>query len=205
MDVAGIVVAGGRSRRLGTDKRRERLWGEAGPTLLEHTLAVLTPLCSELLVVLNDPDSWPGLPARLVGDRYPGAGALGGIYSGLAAATLPSALIVAADMPLLSADLLRALRDLPFEGDALVPLARGQGSRSGHEPLHAIYRRSCLPAMRAALEAGRYAVAELLADIHTVAPAPALIARHDPHGLAMLNLNTPDDLAIARRLIEHGN
>ncbi|MBX0330753.1 molybdenum cofactor guanylyltransferase [Oscillochloris sp. ZM17-4] len=201
MAITGIIVAGGRSRRLGFDKRRVRLWGDAGPTLLEHTLGVLAPLCAELLVVLNDPAEWPGLAARVVGDRYPDAGALGGIYSGLTAAALPTALVVASDMPLLNAGLLRALAESPFDGDALVPLAVGPASRSGREPLHAVYRASCLPAMRAALECGSYGVAALLARLQMAIPDQAMIACHDPGGRAMLNINTPDDLALARRLI----
>ncbi|NNJ13432.1 molybdenum cofactor guanylyltransferase [Chloroflexales bacterium ZM16-3] len=201
MEIAGIIVAGGRSRRLGIDKRRAQLWGADGPTLLEHTLEVLAPLCAELLVVLNDPEGWPGLPARVVGDRYHGTGALGGIYSGLAAAEQPSALVVAADMPLLNGDLLRALAETVFDGDALVPLTRGAASRSGREPLHAVYRASCLPAMRAALEAGNYGVSALLNSLHVATPDPTVIAHHDPTGLAMLNINTEDDLARAQILI----
>ncbi len=62
--VSGVVVAGGRSRRLGQDKRRLRLWGEVGPTLLEHTLQVLAPLCAELIVVTT-----PQVAAQSVAQR----------------------------------------------------------------------------------------------------------------------------------------
>jgi molybdenum cofactor guanylyltransferase len=81
-----LVLAGGLSRRLGQDKRRLRLWGVAGPPLLEHTVDIVGRLCQDVVVVLNDPLEWARLPARLVPDTYPEDGALGGIYSGLLAA-----------------------------------------------------------------------------------------------------------------------
>ncbi|MEP7190641.1 MAG: NTP transferase domain-containing protein, partial [Roseiflexaceae bacterium] len=63
---SAIVLAGGVSRRLGQDKRRLRLWRAAGPTLLEYVVGIVARLCADVLVVLNDPDAWAELPARLV-------------------------------------------------------------------------------------------------------------------------------------------
>src|SRR5947209_3599396 len=96
---SAVVLAGGLSRRLGRDKRRLRLWGAQQPTLLEHTVGVVARLCPDVVVVINDPQEWRGLPAGLVPDVYPDGGALGGIYSGLAPARHVYALAVACDMP----------------------------------------------------------------------------------------------------------
>jgi molybdopterin-guanine dinucleotide biosynthesis protein A len=199
-----VVVAGGVSRRLGEDKRRLRLWGDAGPTLLEHTVGVLRPLCAEVVVVLNDPEAWADLPARLTPDVYPDAGSLGGIYAGLAAASSPYALVVAADMPLLSPALLRALLDRPREYDALVPRSPAPGSTRNKmdvEPLHAVYSRRCLEPLRATLDQGRRRIVEFLALVRVETVAPEELRRHDPHGHAFLNVNTPQDLEAVRRLI----
>src|SRR5688572_3668459 len=114
---SAVVLAGGLSRRLGSDKRRARLWGDDGPVLLERTVALIASLCPDVVVVLNDPEAWPQLPARLVGDRYPDGGALGGIYSGLDAAAHDHALVVACDMPLLSRPLLAAMLARPRDYD----------------------------------------------------------------------------------------
>jgi molybdenum cofactor guanylyltransferase len=194
--ISGVVIAGGRSRRLGHDKRALRLWGAGGPRLLEHTLAVLAPLCAELIVALNDPADWPDLPARLVADQPGDVGPLGGLCAGLAAATHETALVVAADMPLLSADLLRALIAEPAGYDALVPR-----TAHGLEPLHALYRRSCRAPLQAYLADGGRSISGFLATVRVATPAPGLIERYDPHGHAFLNLNTPEDLALAQRLI----
>jgi molybdopterin-guanine dinucleotide biosynthesis protein A len=202
--VAGVIVAGGQSRRLGQDKRRLRLWGDAGPTLLEHTLGVLAPLCAELVVVLNDADEWPGLPARAVPDAYADAGSLGGIYAGLAATQAPRAIVVAADMPLLSGAALRAMLALPHDYDALVPRSpRPERARNALdlEPLHAIYARACLPPLRATLDEGRRRIIDFLERVRVRVVEPADLAAADPQGRSFRNINTPEELDEVRRLI----
>lgn len=202
--VTGVVVAGGRSRRMGQDKRQLKLWGADGPTLLEHTLALIGPLCAELIVVLNDPEHWPQLPATVVGDVYPEGGALGGIYSGLLAAQHAHALVVAADMPLLNVALLRWMIAQPRRYDVLVPrLAEGGQARNrlGVESLHAIYSRACLAPIAAQLEAGNPQVIGFFDQVRVELIAPETIAQFDPHGHAFRNVNTPDELALVRDLI----
>jgi molybdopterin-guanine dinucleotide biosynthesis protein A len=201
---AGVVIAGGQSRRLGQDKRRLRLWGAAGPTLLEHTLEVLAPLCSELVVVLNDAEAWPGLPARLVPDVYADAGALGGIYAGLAAVSAPRAIVVAADMPLLSAAALRAMLAIEGDYDALVPRSpRPERARNALdlEPLHAVYSRACLDPLRATLDAGRRRITDFLERVRVRVVERADLALADPEGRSFRNINTPEELEEVRRLI----
>lgn len=204
LGTSGVILAGGHSLRLGLDKRRLRLWGEDGPTLLEHSVAVLQPICVEVIVVLNDAPEWRHLPARLVGDTHPGAGALGGIYAGLAAATCPAVLVVAADMPLLNACLLRAMRDYPHTGDVLLPRAPYPGKTRNRwqvEPLHARYSHACLGSLQAALQAGTRRIIDALAGLHIVDFPAEQVARCDPAGHSFLNINTPADLEHARRVL----
>lgn len=202
--VSGIMVAGGRSRRLGEDKRKLRLWGPNGPTLLEHTLEVLQPICTELIVVLNDPEDWRHLPVRLVSDVYADAGALGGIYSGLAAATSPYSIVVGADMPLLNQDVLRWMLAYPRDYDALVPRSpRPANVRNALdvEPLHAVYSRACLEPLRDTLEQGKRRIIDFFARVHVTIIEPREMAAHDPHSHSFMNINTVEELAEARRLI----
>jgi molybdopterin-guanine dinucleotide biosynthesis protein A len=201
---SAVVLAGGLSRRMGQDKRRLRLWGGGGPTLLEHTVATVGALCPEVVVVLNDPEEWPGLPARLVGDRYPDGGALGGIYSGLATCTCHHSLVVACDMPLLSPALLSAMLARPREYDVLVPRSPTPGAARNNldiEPLHAIYGKACLSPMREALEAGRRQIAAFFPAVRVAYVEPEEIARHDPHGRSFLNVNTAEQMAEVQRLL----
>lgn len=202
--VSGVIVAGGQSRRMGYDKRRLQLWGERGPTLLEHTIAILARLCNDVIVVLNDPEAWPTLPARIVGDVYPEGGALGGIYSGVQAAQHGHALVVAADMPLLNIDLLIWMIEQPRDYDVLVPrLADASQARNrlGVESMHAIYSRACLAPMERQLDAGNPQVIGFFPAVRVQFVEPATIAHFDPQGWAFRNVNTPDELDAVRKII----
>ena len=201
---SAVVLAGGQSRRMGQDKRRLRLGGPGGPTLLEHTVGLVARLCDEVVVVLNDPQEWAGLPARLTPDVYPDGGALGGIYSGLLAASRDYALVVACDMPFLSHDLLAAMLARPRDYDALVPRSPDSGTTRNAldvEPLHAIYARACLAPMRATLESGRRQIAAFFPQVRVAYVEPDEIRRYDPAGRSFLNVNTPEQIAEARRLL----
>jgi molybdenum cofactor guanylyltransferase len=199
-DASAIVLAGGVSRRLGQDKRRLRLWGTAGPTLLEHTVEILARLCADVIVVLNDPEEWRDLPARLVTDIYPDGGSLGGIYSGLMAATHNYALAVASDMPFLSADLILAMLMHPRNYDVLIPRSLHSGTTRNAldaEPLHAIYSKSCLEPMRMLLESGRRQIAAFFPEVQVAYVEPEETRHYDPSGRSLLNVNTPEQLAAA--------
>jgi molybdopterin-guanine dinucleotide biosynthesis protein A len=201
-DASAIVLAGGVSRRLGQDKRRLRLWGAAGPTLLERTVGILVRLCADVIVVLNDPEEWRDLPARLVTDIYPDGGSLGGIYSGLVAATHNHALAVASDMPFLNADLIHAMLMRSRDYDVLIPRSLHAGTTRNAldvEPLHAIYGKSCLGPMRMLLESGRRQIAAFFPHVRVAYVEPEETRRYDPSGRSLLNINTPEQLAAAMR------
>lgn len=201
---SAVVLAGGLSRRLGQDKRRLRLWGEQGPTMLERTVATVAALCADVVVVLNDAEAWPALAARVVADRYPDGGALGGIYSGLAAATERHALVVACDMPLLNQALLGAMLALPRDYDVLVPRSPNPGAARNNldiEPLHAIYSHACLEPMRAALETGRRQIAAFFPAVRVAYLEPDQRRRYDPQGHSFLNINTLEQMADAEQLL----
>jgi molybdenum cofactor guanylyltransferase len=197
---SALILAGGLSRRLGHDKRRERLWGVAGPTLLEHTVDLMASFCDDVVVVLNDPEQWPGLPARAVPDIYPDGGALGGIYAGLLAARHPYALAVACDMPFLNARLLGAMLARPRDYDVLAPRSLEPGTtrnQLGVESLHAIYGKNCLEPMRATLESGRRQIAAFFPQVRVAYVEPEETQRYDPTGRSFMNVNTPEQLAQA--------
>lgn len=197
---AGIILAGGQSRRLGHDKRRLRLWGAAGPMLLEHTVATLAPLCQPVIVVFGDAAdaaTWPLDGVQAVVDRFPDAGVVGGIATGLYACPMPAALVVAADMPLLNTALLRAMRDDPRPCDVLVPRALHTTTRNPWqaEPLHARYQRTCLPALAAMLARGQRRISDLLERVQVAWWEPEQTRQYDPHGHSFWNINTAADLA----------
>lgn len=196
--ISGIILAGGKSSRLGQDKRRLRLWGGAGPTLLEHTVTLLHTVCTEVIVVLNDPLEWPALPARLVPDAFPSGGSLGGIATGLQIAQHPYALVVAADMPLLPAPFLRWMVDQPRTYDILAPRTATDTKSGGWETLCAIYSRACLPVMSELLAQDSLKIRRVYDQVNVRAITVDLLQPFDPAGLAFHNINTPDDLLLVQ-------
>ena len=155
-------------------------------------------------MVLNDPEGWPGLPATIIGDRYPDGGALGGVASALEVIATSFALVLACDMPLLNPSLLAAMVALPRAYDLLVPFTPQPGvSRNpfGVEPLHAIYARSCLIPMQRALSAGERQMSCFFPHVRVSYLDAAIIRRHDPEGHSFLSINTPAQLATAERLL----
>jgi molybdopterin-guanine dinucleotide biosynthesis protein A len=109
--VTGIVLAGGRSSRFGSDKLEAYVDGER---LLDRSVAALARVASEVVVV-SEPSTLragpirPGVPVHLVEDPEPFGGPLVGLLAGLEAASEPLVLVVGGDMPSLNADVLRLL------------------------------------------------------------------------------------------------
>jgi molybdopterin-guanine dinucleotide biosynthesis protein A len=147
-------------------------------------------VCDEVLVVAYRGDR--PLPYRIVPDLYAAGGSLGGLYSGLYAASNDYALAVATDMPFLSLPLLRWMLDQPRDYDVLVPL------REEPEPLHAVYAKRCLEPMRRRLESGRLKITGFFEDVRVRLVDAATLAVYDPEGLSFFNINTPEDLERAR-------
>ncbi len=191
------IQAGGESRRMGVDKARVDFRGQL---LIERVLKRIAPLANEILVTTNHPEDYTFLKVACLPDLLPGHGALGGLYTALSAAHHPLVAVIACDMPFASAELLAFQQEvlLATLADAVIPR-----TPDGLEPFHAIYRKAtCLPLVKAALDAGKRRVDTWLAQANIRYLTLEEIARHDPEGLAFLNLNTPAELAAALRLAE---
>lgn len=182
-----MVLAGGQSRRLGTDKA---LLPILGKPLIVRAVGSLAELTDDLLVVTNSPARYEqlGLPARFVADEKPGYGSLMGVYTGLKQARYPHALVVACDMPFLSQPLLRYMVSLAAGCDVVVP-AVGDWL----EPLHAIYGKGCLGPIERMLEAGERKIVRFFPEVRVRVVQEAEIDRLDPQRLSFLNVNTPED------------
>jgi molybdopterin-guanine dinucleotide biosynthesis protein A len=188
-----IVLAGGRSERMGQDKALLRT---NGMTLLETVVATLRPLVGEIVIVADRADRYDLPDCRMVGDAYPNTGPLGGILTGLNALGAGDHLAVACDMPSLQPAVLRLLLDSAGpEWDVVVPEVDGR-----MEPLCAVYSARAIPALQAFLDSGGRALHRALqAEVRT-RRIPENALRHvDPSLLTFTNLNTPDDLERLQR------
>ncbi len=187
-----VIIAGGQARRFGSDKRRLRLWGESGPSLLEHTLAVAQTICDHVVVSLNDPADWPELAVPLVQDGLANVGPLAGIVAGMQHYASEWTLVLAADLPLLTTPFLAELLAQPRHGLAIVPQRQAANQRhAGWEPLCALYQRACSPLFEQALADGQH---QLIKIIEQLPPQVWSIAADSPWQQHLHNLNRLDDL-----------
>jgi molybdopterin-guanine dinucleotide biosynthesis protein A len=190
--LTGIVLAGGRSRRMGTDKAWLDWYGRP---LVAHVAAALRAAgCAEVLAVGGDAARMSAHGLRPVPDAMPGEGPLQGLAAGLAAAAHPLALVVACDMPHLEPAALALLARLAAGHDAAVPWIEP----GGWEPLHAAYGRSCLPAIRVRLAAGERRMTCFYGDVRVRAVSAGELAAADPSLASLRSVNTPGELAAAR-------
>jgi molybdenum cofactor guanylyltransferase len=182
-----VVLAGGKSSRLGADKALLLLEGQP---LIARTVRQLFPLSDDLIVVTNSPERFEplGLPVRLVADERPGEGSLMGIYSGLKAARHPYALVVACDMPFLNRPLLDYMLSIMPSCDVVVPRLAGM-----LEPLHAVYSRTCLPWMARLLDQGQRKIITFFPYVKVRYVEEDEINRFDSLHLSFMNINTPQD------------
>jgi len=185
-----VILAGGRSTRLGHDKRLLQL--TPGETLLEQTIRRVREVSDDVVVAVGtDGTGFTNLPARIILDARPGVGPAGGILAGLRAVHHEYALVVACDLPFLSVRVLQALLAMPRDYDLLVP-RRADGRL---EMLHAVYRCSCARVLERRLAAGQYRLAGLVEEVATRFIDEAILRRYDPDLHSFENLNTPADLA----------
>ena len=183
--VTGVILAGGESRRMGSDKS---LLPIDGARFIDHVYARLAGLFDEVLIVTNSPELYAEIPCRKVPDIYYGQGALAGIHSGVAHARHSSAFVVGCDMPFVSGDLVRLICTAGAQGDLVLP-----HSSAGHEPLHALYGKACLPAMEMALQADQQRIAGFFDRVRVVEIPAARVQQVDPQERSFRNINTPEE------------
>ncbi len=182
-DVTGVILAGGKSRRMGCDKATLH-W--QGRTLFAGVLTMMRALFPAVRIAGDRPDlALPEVP--YFPDDYPGS-ALGGLYTGLRVAATDWIFVAPCDLPAPDAELVRCILAQRDGLDAVVPR-----TRQGFEPLFAAYRKSCLPPMRELLEEGNFRIYDFYSQVRIGYLDPPQM----PAGWrrSLLNVNSPDDLA----------
>lgn len=193
-DVTGVLLAGGKSQRMGQDKRFLAIGEE---TLFTRSLAVLRSVFPRVLVVIAQDSPPLESDAPVLRDLIPHCGSLGGLYTGLKQAETEWVFAVACDMPFLGAATIRHFIELRREAD--VVMAKLQ---HGFQPMHALYHRNCLPIMESLIQAQEFKI-QRLADhpaLRVRLVTPEELGLLDPEGRSFFNVNTPTDLEAARSI-----
>lgn len=182
---SAAILAGGHARRF--DGRDKSALVVGGRSILDRQLTELAGVCDDLMLVIGertlvDP---PG-GVRLVRDRVPGCGPLGGLDAALEAARHDALVVVACDMPFVTSRLVGHLLALTSEADAVVPR-----TERGYHPLCAAYTRACQAAIAERLDRRQFRMVDFLADVRVrVVCGDELAALGDHHRL-LANVNTP--------------
>ena len=189
------IIAGGQSRRMGRDKAFVELGGK---TLIERVIARSANVGqTETILITNKPAQYAHLGLPMHRDILPDKGSLGGIYTALARAKSPDALVLACDMPFVNADLLRYMVEQCRDDiDIVVPTVDGYP-----QALHAIYKKTCIAPIAEQLAANRLKIIRFYDQMRVHYLDEADYAPFDPQGRSFANLNTPEELAEAERLL----
>jgi molybdopterin-guanine dinucleotide biosynthesis protein A len=179
---SAAILAGGQARRFGgTDKSALMVDGRS---ILDRQLDQLEQVTTDIVIVGG---SRHGLrSARSVADRVPDSGPLGGLHAALSETAGEATIVIACDMPFVSAPLFRHLLALTHEADAVVPR-----TERGYHPLCAAYTRACLTPAAEHLAAGRLKMTDLFEDVRVrIVTTEEIDAIGDHHQL-LANVNTP--------------
>jgi molybdopterin-guanine dinucleotide biosynthesis protein A len=182
---SAAILAGGRASRFGGRDKSALIVG--GLPILDRQMAELEAVSDDVMLIVGE-RAPATIPARLrvVRDRVAECGPLGGLDAALAAARHDALVLVACDMPFVTARLLGHLLALTSEADAIVPR-----TERGYHPLCAAYTRACQPAIADRLDRRQLRMMEFLADVRVrVVSSEELQALGDHHRL-LANVNTP--------------
>jgi len=188
--LAAAILTGGRASRM--DGVRKATLTVGGAPIIERQLAVLRQVAAPVFQVTSA--QAPGeADLIVVRDAFPDHGALGGIYTAIVASPHERTLVVACDMPFLSAALLEHMAGI--DADLVIPR-----TTRGYEPLCAIYARPCAASIRERLTRGELEASRLPEGVRVAEVGPETLAAYDPDGLLFLNVNTPHDYERAKEV-----
>ena len=190
----GAILAGGRARRLGGLNKAGLILHPGGASVLDRQISRLSRVVDRTVIIANDAHRFSAAGVPVIADLLPDAGALGALYTALHAAGTDRTLVIACDMPFVSAPLLAHLVEIGGTVDIAIPR-----TARGYEPLCATYSPRCAGEFRRLIDENRF-------RLSNVARIPGLNVREiaqdelkmfGPEEVLFFNLNTPDDYARA--------
>jgi len=189
--VTGIILAGGRSNRMGRNKALLEL---GGLSLIERVARVMDGVCAEIIIAGGRQEDLGGLGYPIVQDIHPGCGPLSGLHAGLTAAGCQYSFVSACDTPFLSQGLIRRLVARAEGFDAAI-LKHGEY----FEPLTSVYGKGFIPAAEECIKRGVYKVTAALELVRWQAVSIESDEIIDLHKI-LFNINTPQDYKDAKEI-----
>ncbi len=212
--LTGIVLGGGRSNRLGTNQSK-LLIHIGGKLVLARVADTLKQVCAELVLVVRPdqdddiPDLGIALNMHVVADTEPHEGPLAAIHAGLTASTTPLGFVIAGDHPFVSQNLVQAMTAVAITRGPESPTAVIPRTDGVLHPLHAVYPRApWLPFFAHALSEGESSPRRVIEKAAAADYPPVTIftdeelERTDPRRISLVDIDTPEDLNLARKISE---
>ena len=190
-DITGIILVGGKSRRMGKDKA---FLDVSGKPLFELVLEVFRQSFERIVLVGDREERFADYGLPVVPDIYPGS-ALGGLYTGLRYAATDYVFVSSCDLIFPDRVLLRYLCAVKEGFDAVVP-----APAHGFEPLFALYAKSCLEPIKGLLEKGNFRVFDFYPHVLVREVSGEELTLYDKEGRSFMNVNTPEEFALARKV-----
>ena len=193
-NMTAIILAGGNSIRMGENKAFIKIDGVPIITTI-HTL--FRELFQEVIIVTNQKHLFEGFEPGVYTDLLPDRGALGGLYTGVFFSKFEYSFCAACDMPFIKRSLVEFLIRSTNDEDAIVPR-----TRDGLQPLHAIYSKSCLDAMKRVIDRGKYKIIDFYDLVKVRIVEESNFLHLDPLRESFINVNTPEELLFVRKAKE---
>ncbi|MDD9303534.1 MAG: molybdenum cofactor guanylyltransferase [Desulfobacter sp.] len=194
IDCTGVILAGGKNSRLPGKKKAFHQVGET--IILDKIYSLFSKLFSQVILVVNDPKEFASMDALVVTDIIPAGCALAGLHTGLFYSASPWIYATACDVPFISETVIQyLLSQRTSKKEIIIPR-----TREGLEPLSALYHKSCLPRMETNLSRQRFMIKKCFTPKKVLEVLPETLETLDPKMRFKFNVNTPEDLALARTM-----
>lgn len=196
MEVTGIILAGGKSTRMGQEKGLQLLGGNP---LISYAVKALSGICNRI-IISSSSEGYSSFCHKVVADEFPGIGPMGGIYSAFRQSETEKCLVLSCDLPFVTAELLSFILEKAEGYQVAVPW---QGNQH-YEPLCGFYSLSILDKMNDFILNGNYKLPDLLDEVSI----NKLIINKEMafyHENLFMNVNSKHDLAAAENLMKSRN
>jgi molybdopterin-guanine dinucleotide biosynthesis protein A len=190
-NITGIILSGGQSIRMGENKAFIVI---DGIPIINRIHNVFKKLFQEVLIITNEKELFSLIDARIYADLIPNRGVLGGLYSGLFFSSFSHSFCVACDMPFLKESVIEFLINSINDFDVIVPK-----TVDGLQPLHAIYSKNCLQAIKRVIDQGGYKVLDFYPLVKIKVVEEQEFYYLDPERESFINVNTPEQLRLVKQ------
>ncbi|MEW6618615.1 MAG: molybdenum cofactor guanylyltransferase [bacterium] len=196
--MTGIILCGGKGSRLGYKNKPLLKIGEK--TLIERVISRLKEVCLEEIICVNETNFpsplFTNYPSVItIQDIIPQKGPLVGLYTGLCVSKNFYNFVVASDMPFISVNLIKYMKEQTGDADIIIPK-----TKNGIESLHAIYSKNCLDVLRQKIDNEKLAISSIFSELKVKYILEEEILKFSIPEIAFFNINTEKDLSKAERL-----